>query len=395
MSAPELQDPVSPSWDLWEQEARETRRRRIRLSLALLFALSGWGLAFFWERVQLFFEPQPSRIWIVASQAGSVPARAGRLELGVGERFDLYAVLEARTWYRRKVYFSEAQSVELPDGQMPKALQQWSDGVRRARVRWHSLEPRTPYLEVSSSRDLERLELVPAFRSELGSGWSVRGLALDPRKVWVEEGIQARPLGCGVERFALRFEVFEGRDALAPALRLESPGFGGVLPADGAEAAWVEVGSHRPEPLAEISARLGVPQIELMPAIPQELLLRIADLERRGWLVEPGLIWDRLRRRFGRVAWRSLSLEAGLRGAQVSEGDWLEFPGSVLAVVWTDRDPAGVLGPQDLIWMWSRGGRLLSLGTASSQLGAPKAWLPLASEIGGSLSASAPERPKP
>jgi hypothetical protein len=373
MNAQEVRETLPPGWDFWAEEARETRRRRFRLAMAFLLVLGGLAVGFGWEQIRLFFEPRPQRVWIVAAPAGDAVARAGRLELPFAARFDLHAVVEARTWYGVTRFFSEVPVALLPSGKRV-TTERWSDGIRRTRLRWHSLEPRSPYVEVGAPSDLDRVAWGATFRPEFGSGWSVREIVVDPRSVWVEEGKGIRPIGAGTARFAVRFEAFEGRDRVTPTLRLDSPGFS---PPDSdlfGEPPWVEVRALRAEPLRDLSGKVGLPQVALRFPLSPEVVQRIARFEQHGWLVEAGLELERLQQRIGPVSWSSVD-RLPLPG--IAEGDWVRFSGERVAIVWADRPPSNQLEGQDLVWIWSRGGRLLSFGKAVEELGPPVAWLSL------------------
>lgn len=390
-STPSPQE-LPPGWEQWARQGEaENRKRRARLGLAILGSFLAFLLALHWDRLRLLLEPRPVAVWVVAARSGDSVARTGRLNLGAGEMFDLYAVVEAATLLGERIYFTEAAEVELDGRRLePRSLRPWVDGFRRARLRWHTLEGFAPYLRVESKADLERFRLVPSFRPELGSGWSTRGLRVDPRLAIVEESSASRPLGWGTERFALRFEVFDGPASVTPSLRLESSGFGGS-PEGMDPPPGLEVLATLPEPLDLLSARAGLMQVDPASGLDPDLVRKVAQLDRRGLAAIAVLALGSHEARFRMVEVPAQAIRTGsgdpLCGPGLDLGDLVHF-GELRAVYWQDREPVGRCGGEDLVWSWSRGGRLTSLRSLAERLGAPSGWRRLERVADGKLDAT-------
>jgi hypothetical protein len=179
----------------------------------------------------------------------------GAHRLGDQRPYRLFAVLEAVDWRGRTVYFTEAPALMLGGREIDAAaIRPWSGG-RIARVRWFTLDPFAPYLEVGAAGDLDRLRLVETFRPEWGEGWSVER-TIDPRVVPLDAALALRPLGFGAERYAVRVELFDDERALTPAARAQSPGTDAADEGGGTRAAVA-----LPAPLVALSLAFGKTEI--------------------------------------------------------------------------------------------------------------------------------------
>ena len=373
-----------------ETPDREARTRWAWWLAGAIFA--GVLLFRFAPELRRPFLPRPVAARVAVLPEGGSVARDGRHELVAGARFRLFAVLEARTVTGRTVWYTEAPALELDGRAVPAAdLAPWPPS-RIARIRWLTVEGSTPWLEVDSEAAFERLRFVENFHPDWGSGWSADGL-VDPRLPVVASDAGLRPLGFGVQRFAIRVELYAAAGALAPAARFSSPGAEDVIPHP---EQVTTVTASLPAPLARLSRALGEPELSLAKPIAPALAARGEELFRRDLAATgDGLIAEHLDesgRDAASLAFRTV--EVGPRGPEwgsaAAPGDLLRAGGRIV-VLYRDAGEPGRLDPADLAFDFEHGLRIERLAKLFRGDGGLLLDLaPVAARAGGAPGATAP-----
>jgi len=298
--------------------------------------------------------PKPVAAYVAILAEGDDAAADGMRDLAAGRPFRLYAVLEARDWRGRELWFSEAQALRIGDRDIPAAaLRLWPEDPR-VKVRWFTVEGAAPYLEVKNEADLDRFRAADEFHPEWGDRWSVPGV-VDPKLVFLADASPLRPLPFGTQRYAVRIEFFHASNALTPETRVASPAAGEALESP-QRVSGVEV--SLPPPLAVLSASFGRQEIELGPEAGAAAEERVRRLESSGLAFERA---DLLRRHLEAsgtppddLTWREIDVATERLDWQrdVAAGDLLQA-GPRLVVLFRDAGEPGRLDPGDLVFdLW-------------------------------------------
>ena len=325
--------------------------------------------------------PQPIAAHVALLAEGETIARDGAVEIAAGTPFRLFAVVEAKTLTGKRIFYSEAPSLELGGVRVPDAeIEPWPTS-RPARIRWLTVEGFAPFLAVRGAEDLERFRLVENFHPEWGPGWSAPGV-VDPRAVQLEPGSPLRPLAFGSQRYAIRFELLAGEQSVTPELRVASAGADETLAADSDGA--MTLAAELPEPLATLSRAFGLTQLAGASDLAPDLLARIGDLLARS------LGFDRARLLADHLAaaglsaadldWREIDLEADELGwsGEVGPGDLLQGGGRIV-VLFRDQGVTGRLDPADLCFDFERGAKIRRIDEIYRERGGFELeWAPLA-----------------
>ena len=341
------------------REPRESRRVWW-ITGGILALLVGWRLV---PEVGNPLAPEPVAAHVALLAEGDAVASDGPHRLDAGRAFRLFAVLEARDWRGRAVYFTEAPALRLGDREIATgALSPWSGGAV-VRVRWLTLEGFAPYLAVTAGADLERFRIVESFHPEWGDGWRAEGV-VDPRLVQLEPGSPLAPLAFGTQRYAVRIELFETAEELTPRSRASSPG------ADAAQAGapgLTRVVAELPPPLARVSGSFGRSEVEPAPDLAEELAAGVRALEDRDLaFTRPRLLAAHLAAAGvepAALAWRAVDL-AGERpawGGEAAPGDLIQA-GPRVVILFRDQGEANRLDPEDLVFDLWRGLHVRRIG---------------------------------
>lgn len=298
-------------------------------------------------------EPEPVAAHVAVLSAGEMVARDGEHQLAAGTPFRLFAVLEAKDWRGETIWFSEAPALAIGGREVSAAaLRPWPDDPL-VKVRWFTVEGFAPYLQVGTPEALDRFRLNDNFHPEWGDRWSVDGV-VDPRLALLGAASPLRPLPFGLQRYAVRIELFAEPGALTPERRVSTPAAEALL-ADSSLAA--EVVARLPPPLAVLSAAVG--RVELDVAAE----LDAATTARVDRLVEQRLAFDRERLLAEHVAatgtgvelaWLEIDLRVDrlVWGEDVGPGDLLQA-GPRVVVLFRDEGESGRLDPADLVFdLW-------------------------------------------
>jgi hypothetical protein len=326
---------------------------------AVLAALVGWR---FLPEVDNPLAPEPVAAYVALQPEGERVAADGAHRLDAGRPFRLHAVLEARDWRGRTIWFAGAPELRLGGREIPAdAIRPWPEAPI-LRVRWLTVEGIPPFLEVGSPADLERFRFEEAFHAEWGSGASIAGV-VDPRGALLPPSSPLRPLPFGTQRYAVRVERFADEKALTPEARWSSPGAAAVS-AD--PAAGTSLVAALGAPLAVVSAALGRSQLAPLESASAELRDRLEDLHSRGVVVVGTRLWAEHLRAAGssveRLEWREVDVAGGAVGwpSDAAPGDLLQAGGR-LVVLFRDGGTEGALDPADLAFDVARGLRILRL----------------------------------
>lgn len=299
--------------------------------------------------------PEPVAAYVAVLAEGDGVAADGSHELAAGRAFRLHAVLEAKDWRGRPIFFSEAPALRLGGREIPAAaIRRWPDDDPNLKVRWFTVEGSPAYVAVAGVGDLDRFRLEENFHPAWGSGWSAPGV-IDPRLVVRDPDSPLRPLPFGTQRYAVRIEIYGEPGALTPKRRVASPGAEATL-ADASRGTRV-VGAL-PPPLERLSVHFGRP--ELAPSAT----LDAAGAARLAALVDAGLVFERAPLLAAHVAdngavaaalaWRPIDLarQRPAWGSEAGAGDLLQA-GPRVVVLFRDEGEAGRLDPADLVFdLW-------------------------------------------
>jgi len=298
--------------------------------------------------------PKPVAAHVAVLAEGEAVAADGAHELAAGRPFRLHAVLEARDWRDRTIYFTEAPALRLGGRAVPDdALRRWPDDPR-LKVRWFTVEGSPPFVEVAGAADLERFRLEENFQPAWGSGWSAPGV-IDPRLVMRDADSPLRPLPFGTQRFAVRIELYGEPADLTPRRRVASAS-GEEMLADPARGTRV-VGELAP-PLARLSRQFGRSEAAPTTALDEATAARLAALVADGCVfVRAPLLAAHLADHGVEAAalgWRAVDLarERPDWGREAAAGDLLQA-GPRVVVLFRDEGEPGVLDPADLVFdLW-------------------------------------------
>lgn len=335
----------------------ERESRRVWwIAAAIMAGLVAWR---FLPEAENPLAPEPVSAHVAIAAEGESRARDGRHELVAGRPFRLYAALEARDWRGRTIWYSAAPALSIGGRDVPtESIRPWP-AERRVQIRWLTVEPFAPYLAVAEAADLDHFSLIETFHPDWGSGWSATGI-VDPRPALLPADSELRPLPFGTQGYALRVELYDEPEALAPSKRWSSVGAaqlgGGGTRVVAALAA----------PLATVSSTVGRLHLELLGDFGPELEARAAALvtDERVFRV-PSLWIDHLAesgRTIGELEWRGVDLveQRPEWPGEVAAGDLVQS-GDRLVILFRDQGEAGRLDPADLVFDAARGLRILRL----------------------------------
>jgi hypothetical protein len=305
------------------------------------------------------FLPRPVAAWVAVLPEGEQVARNGSFELAAGRRFRLFAVLEARTVTGRPIWYTEAPALALDGRDVPAGdLAPWPP-QDFARVRWFTVEGSTPWLEVDSDAALERLRFRENYHPEWGTLWSADG-EVDPRLPILTPDRGLRPLGFGVQRFAVRIELYRNAGALTPEARFSSPGADLVMTSP---QRVTTVFAGLPAPLGQVSRAFGEPELELARGLDAATAGRARALLDAGLAVTGDRLLARHLDESGRDATKLefRTVELGPQGPEwgsaAAPGDLLRA-GDRVVVLYRDVGVPGRLDPADLAFDFDRGLRI-------------------------------------
>jgi hypothetical protein len=323
--------------------------------------LTGLVAVFFLVQTRSVLAPELLALHVAIEADGAETAQLGPIEIEAGQGFRLHAVVEAKDWRGKEVFYTDAKALEVAGRRVDStALRAW-DRPERARLLWFTVEGAPPFSQVQSLEHLEELGYREIFRAEWPQTWSIPG-RLDPTVENVlpgREGV-ARSERFGTQRFHVRLEVFGRESSFLPSSRLRSPGAAELL---AAPAAFPAVAAVLPGPLEPLSRAFGLPQLELAPDAPEEVRAAIGartDLGLAfsrlpllaGWLKAMGVAWSDLR-------WEKIDLSGDV--AWGGAGDVVRA-GSKVAFTFRDEGQAERLDDRDLCLDFDRGATVRTLG---------------------------------
>lgn len=316
------------------------------------------------ERVEQEIAPQPRAAWVAVEVDSSGLARTGPVEISSGTSFQLHAVVEAETLTGRKVYYTEAERLEIDGREIPQdAMRVWRRAVE-PRILWFTVEGFRPFMEVRNPGELEEFRFEEFFRPDWPRTWVVPG-NLQFRS---ERALKSVPLGdlprFGTQRYHVRIEIFGPESEITPRLRLRSMQ---ALELPDRADSFTTVIAAAPGVLAAPTGVFGLTQIEPAPNALAPAADRLARWSRehvafsrltvlRDLLQRSGVSYDQLE-------WQSVDLAAGPDwGNQGVEGGDLLRVGDRWVVVFYDEGQPGVLDREDLCLDFDKGARIQRLG---------------------------------
>ena len=199
-----------------------TREQKIYWSVVALIGLLVGGLMLSGP-VEQQLAPEPVAAWVALQPEGSEVAQTGRIELSAGTGFELHAVLEAKDWSGKTVYFTEADRLVIEGEEIPADLLRALDPQRGAQnplvhgggVLAFLASKRPRARGVSSFREV--------FRSDWARAWSIPGdLQPSRERQEVRDMVTGLPR-FGTQRFHVRIEMFGPKSSITPEVRLRSP----------------------------------------------------------------------------------------------------------------------------------------------------------------------------
>jgi hypothetical protein len=336
-------------------------QKRVAVIAGVLVAVIAGFLLLAPAREQVRPRPRAAHVAIEVEGEG-VARTGGRVELTVGARFTLHAVLEAEDWRGRTLYYTEAKRLEIDgDDVSPDRLRRWGDGLTTARVLWFSVEGEQRYREVAMAEELSPPAFREVFRPDWPQAWSAPG-SVRPSFAETELRVTGVPWpDLGTLRYHVRVELYGPESRIRPRERFSSTGADG-LPEAAPGYATVTVAA--PGRLSVPTRRLGLPQIEPLGDLTREAqgrLLAWTESELafsripllRLHVKAAGSGWDQL-------AWRTVELDGSAEWGE--PGDLIQA-GSRVVVAFEDRGVPDRLDGEDLALDYDRGGSLVPLKT--------------------------------
>jgi hypothetical protein len=334
--------------------------REFKPAWIFFLVVAGIALVIALLRTSEELQPEVVGAFVAIQPESEDAARVGRVDISAGTPFRLHAVVEAMDWRGRRLFYTEAPALELPDGPVAdEQLRPWDRG-EKVRVLWFTVEGSPPYAEIESLQELESPRYREVFQSDWPQAWSVPG-RLEPAVENFLPGHDQREMESrfGSQRFHVRVELFSSMSNLLPVARLRSPGATDLqldassFPGVSATLDW---------PLLSLSRFFGLPQLEPATEAPPEVSAALAELTASGlsfnrlevlrrWLDEVKAAWDGLE-------WRPVELNAEVEwttGAAIRAG-------SKVAFAYEDRGVAARLDKSDLCLDFDRGATVRTLG---------------------------------
>jgi hypothetical protein len=312
-------------------------------------------------RVEKELRPELRTVRVAIEPAGSGIARVGPVETDAGTAFTLHAVAEAEDWRGKRLYYTEAERLEIGGEEVPsRSLRRWNreDEVR---ILWFTVEGPRPYVEITDPDRLGELEFREVFQADWPQAWAVPG-HLDPA---VENFLPGReeyepPLRFGTQRFHVRIEVFGPSSRILPRIRLRSSGAAELVNDVEDFPAVVAV---LPRPLETVSRVFGLTQIEPLGNSRSELVVVLSEWSRRGlvfsrlpllrsWLESMEALWEELE-------WIPIEIAGTMEWT--GPGHLLRA-GSKVVFTYEDRGIVGILDYEDLCFDFDKGATVRTLG---------------------------------
>ncbi len=307
--------------------------------------------------------PELVAAWVALQPASSQVAQTGRIEIAAGTEFELHAVLEAKDWSGKKVYFTEADRLVIEGEEIPaELLRRWSRS-QAPRILWFTVEGLSPFLTVEEVEGLEEFRFREVFRSDWARAWSIPGdLQPSAERQEVRDMVTGLPR-FGTQRFHVRIEMYGPKSSITPEVRLRSPQ-ATELP-DRVKDFPTAIASL-PGGLEVPSQVFGLSQIEVAPEALGAAAEVLAEWMRnrvafsrltvfREMLDRSGLTYEDLE-------WTDVDLEEGPAWSPtaVEPGDFLRV-GERIAILVADRGEAGILDRSDLCFDFIKGARVRPL----------------------------------
>jgi len=336
-----------------------TREQKVYWAVAALVSLLVGGFLLSGP-VEQQLAPEPVAAWIALQSEGSEIAQTGRIEVSAGTGFQLHAVLEAKDWSGKTVYFTEADRLVIEGDEIPAdLLRRWTRS-EEPRILWFTVEGFSPFVAIEEVGGLEEFQFREVFRSDWARAWSIPGdLQPSAERQEVRDMVTGLPR-FGTQRFHLRIEMFGPKSSITPEVRLRSPE-ATDLPekVDGFPTAIASL----PGGLEIPSQVFGLSQIEVSPQVLGDAAGLLADWTRnrlafsrltvlREMLDRAGLTYEDLE-------WTDVDLEEGPAWSPeaVEPGDFLRV-GERIAILVADRGTPGVLDRSDLCFDFIKGARV-------------------------------------
>lgn len=310
--------------------------------------------------------PELKIAWVAFEIAGSGVAEVGPAEIESGTSFTLHAVVEAEQ-NGEPVYYTQAEALRIHGQDVPaKRLRRWRRPLD-PRVRWFTVEGTPPYLELTSSEELERFGFEELYRPDWPLVWSIPGTVEPARDDHLYNEAAISSLKFGVQRYHVNVEFYDQIDEMRPKKQVRSWR---------AEDLASEIGRFPslhlvlPGRLAAASRVFGLTQIEVdeeEPDVRQELQRQIDELARKGFAFSRvNVIHAQLRatgKRLEDLEWRDIDLVA-------AESPWNDTaePGDLMrvgerfVVLFKDQGEPGLLDYDDLCLDYAGGAKVRRLG---------------------------------
>jgi hypothetical protein len=339
-----------------------TREQKIYWAAVAVVVLLVGGLMLS-TGVEQQLAPEPVAAWVALQPEGSEVARTGRIEIPAGTGFKLHAVMQAKEWSGKTVYFTEADRVVIEGEEIPgERIRRWTrdDGPR---ILWFTVEGFSPFIALEEAEAFQDFEFREVFRSDWARAWTIPGdLQPSAERQEVREMVTGLPR-FGTQRFHVRIEMFGPKSSITPEVRLRS-----------AEAKDLpEAVGDFPTAIASLPGGLEVPsqvfglsQIEVPPQELAEVAEQIADWTRKrlafSRLTVVREMLDRAGISYEDLQWVDVDLLEGPEWSRegVEPGDFLRV-GERIAIVVADRGDPGVLDRYDLCFDFIKGARVRPL----------------------------------
>ena len=339
-----------------------TSQQKIYWSAVALVGLLVGGLMLSGP-VEQQFAPEPVAAWVAIQAQGSDVAQTGRLEVSAGTNFELHAVLEAKEWSGKTIYFTEADRLVIEGEEIPPdLLRRWTRS-EAPRILWFTVEGFSPFVAIEEAKGLEAFYFLEVFRSDWARAWSVPGdLQPSAERQEVRDMVTGLPR-FGTQRFHVRIEMFGPKSSITPEVRLRSPeatdlprkveGFPTVI-------------ASLPGGLEVPSQVFGLSQIEVAPQALGGAGDLLADWTRNRLAFSRLTVYremlDRARLSYEDLKWTDVDLQEGPVWSleAVEPGDFLRV-GERIAILVADRGKPGVLDRSDLCFDFIKGARVRPL----------------------------------
>jgi hypothetical protein len=353
--------------------------RKIYWSVLALISLLVGGLMLS-GRIEQQLAPEPVAAWVALQAEGSEVAQTGRIELSAGTDFELHAVLEAKEWSGKTIYFTEAERLVIEGEEIPTdLLRRWTRS-EEPRILWFTVEGFSPFVAIEEANDLEEFHFREFFRSDWARAWSIPGdLQPSAERQEVRDLVTGLPR-FGTQRFHVRIEMFGPKSSITPEVRLRSPE-ATDLPEE--VAGFPTAIASLPGGLEVPSQVFGLSQIEVAPLARGGAADLLADWTRNrlafSRLTVVKEMLDRAGLSYEDLEWTEVDLEEGPAWSPeaAGPGDFLRV-GERIAILVADRGKPGALDRSDLCFDFIKGARVRPLSEIFVGEGLVQ-WAPLAS----------------